>query len=284
VSRVLVTGAGGQVGRAAARVHTARGDEVQALDRAGLDVTDRAAVAAAVAAFEPDLVVHAAAWTAVDAAESDERGAFQANAEASAHVAAAARDAGAQLVTFSTDYVFAGDAAEGYVESDPVAPLSAYGRTKLAGEWAARAEHPDGTYIVRTAWIYDEEGANFVRTMLRIARERGAASVVTDQVGSPTYAGHLSEAVAELVDRCPPGTYHLAGSGATSWHGFAAAIFEDAGVACELSATTSDAFPRPARRPACSFLRSERPGAPVLPPWREGLRACLARMDMEVPT
>ncbi len=116
--------------------------------------------------------------------------------------------------------------------------------------------------------------------MLRLAAERGAVAVVTDQVGSPTYAGHLASALADLVDRCPPGTYHLAGSGATSWHGFAAAIFEDAGVACELSETTSDAFPRPARRPACSILRSEHPAAPVLPPWREGLRACLSRMEV----
>jgi dTDP-4-dehydrorhamnose reductase len=280
VSRALVTGGGGQVGRASARVLAERGHEVLACDRAALDVTDAAAVEHAISTFAPDVVVHCAAWTDVDGAESDEAGALRLNAEATGHVAASARRAGARLVAISTDYVFDGANPAGYVESDPTGPLSAYGRTKLAGEEAARAAHPDGTYVVRSAWIYDEAGSNFLRTMLRLAAERGAVAVVTDQVGSPTYAGHLASALADLVDRCPPGTYHLAGGGATSWHGFAAAIFEDAGVACELSETTSDAFPRPARRPACSILRSEHPAAPVLPPWREGLRACLSRMEV----
>ena len=136
---------------------------------------------------------------------------------------------------------------------------------------------------MRTAWIYDAEGRNFVRTMLRVAREQGSARVVTDQVGSPTFAGDLAATVAELLDRCPPGTYHLAGSGSATWFELAAATFEEAGVPCALEPTTSDAFPRPARRPACSILRTEVPDAPALPPWREGLRRCLAHVEVATP-
>ena len=229
-------------------------------------MTDADAVERAVAAFAPDVVVHCAAWTDVDGAEADEAGALRLNADATGHVAAAARRAGARVVTISTDYVFDGANPAGYVESDATGPISAYGRTKLAGEEAARAAHPDGAYVVRSAWIYDEAGTNFLRTMLRLAAERGAVSVVTDQIGSPTYAGHLAVALADLVERCAPGTYHLAAAG----HELArlrGGHLRGRRRRLRALETTSDAFPRPARRPACSILRSEHPGAPVLPPW-----------------
>ena len=187
------------------------------------------------------------------------------NVEGAKNVAAL----GAPVVYFSSDYVFDGSKGEPYVESDEPHPLSIYGRTKLDGEREVR----EG-WIVRSSWLFGWTGKNFVRTMLELGRERDEVSVVADQVGCPTYVGHLAEATKELLDR-PHGTWHLAAEGECSWAEFARAIFEEAGLDCRVREITTEELARPAQRPAYSVLRSEK-GAPQLPHWREGLRVCLA--------
>jgi dTDP-4-dehydrorhamnose reductase len=258
---VLVTGAGGQLG--AALLESFAG--ALGLTRAGWDVT-----------FPPppglgpvDLVLHAAAYTDVDGAESDPQTAAAVNVGGTQNAAAL----GAPLVYFSSDYVFDGTKRTPYVESDPPNPLSAYGRTKLHGEAAAGEE----AWIVRSSWLFGWTGSNFVRTMLRLGAERDEVAVVDDQRGCPTYVGHLAAALRELV-RGPRGVWHLAADGDCTWADFAEAIFEEAGLDCRVRRITSEALGRPAPRPAYSVLRSERPGAPALPHWREGLRACLERL------
>lgn len=265
--RVLITGAGGQLGRALAAEF---GDEaVTALTRRDWDVTGPPG--AAVARARWDLVLHAAAWTDVDGAEADPQGAAAVNVGGTAGAAAL----GAPLVTFSTDYVFDGRKGRPYVESDGASPLSAYGRTKLHAEGAAGPE----AWIVRTSWLFGPTGHNFVRTMLRLGAERDEVAVVDDQRGCPTFVGHLATAVRELVDGdLERGVWHVAADGECTWAGFAEAIFEEAGLRCEVRRIRTDELARPAARPAYSVLRSERPGAPVLPHWRDGLRACLAQM------
>jgi len=274
MTRVLVTGGGGQLGREFALL---LGDGAVAPGRAELDVTDAASVERAVAAHAPELVLHCAAWTDVDGAEADPEGARLANEEGSRNVARAARAAGAGLVGFSTDYVFAGDDPSGYDEESPVAPRSVYGATKLAGERALLAEHPDA-YVVRTAWVFSPRGHNFLLTMLRLGAERDELRVVDDQVGCPTATPHLARATMELVERCAPGVYHLAGGGSTSWHGFASAIMQEAGLGARVVAIPSSELQRPAPRPACSILRTVRADAPRLPHWKDGLRDCLAAL------
>jgi dTDP-4-dehydrorhamnose reductase len=271
---LLVTGAHGQLGRALRDVYS--DEDVLALGHAEWDVTLPPPQLSPPA---PSLVLHAAAWTDVDGAEADPQGAASVNVGGTTHVAEYARSIGAPLVAFSTDYVF--DGRKGgrkggpYVESDDPNPLSAYGRTKLHAEAAAGED----TWIVRSSWLFAEGGTNFVRTMLRLGREQDEVAVVGDQRGCPTYAGHLAAATRELVDRAlPRGVWHLAADGDCTWAEFAQAIFEDAGLACRVRPITSEALARPAPRPAYSVLRSERPGAPRLPHWRDGLRVCLARI------
>jgi dTDP-4-dehydrorhamnose reductase len=278
--RVVVTGAGGQVGRALVSALGRRGVTPTALDRAALDVGDEAGVRRVLAEHAPDLVLHTAAWTDVDGAEADEDGASRVNAHGTRVVARAAAAVGARLVAYSTDFVFDGRRDTPYVESDPVAPLSAYGRTKLAGERAALEEHPDGTWVVRTAWVFDEVGTNFVRTILRLAASREEVAVVSDQRGSPTYAPDLAEATLDLLDACPPGVHHLAGGGSCTRLEWARAVVEDAGLPCRVTPTTSAAFPTPARRPASSALRSEHACTPVLPSWRDGVRRCVTALEV----
>lgn len=217
---------------------------------------------------EAELVLHAAAWTDVDGAESDPAGAELVNVGGTRNVAAL----GAPLVYYSSDYVFDGSKREPYVESDEPRPLSAYARTKLAGEHEVR----DG-WILRSSWLFGWSGTNFVRTMLRLAEERDEVSVVADQVGSPTYVGHLAEATRELL-LLPGGIWHVAAGGQCTWAEFARAIFEEAGVDCRVREITTEELGRPAPRPPYSVLRSERDSAPRLPHWREGLRACLDRL------
>ena len=273
--RVLVTGGGGQL---AADLCAAFADaEMLAPPRAELDVTDEESVARAFALHRPELVLHCAAWTDVDGAESDPDGAWRANEYGSRHVARAARACGAALVGFSTDYVFAGDDPAGYDEHSPVAPRSVYGASKLAGERALLTEHPDA-HVVRTAWVFSPRGQNFLLTMLRLGLERDEVGVVDDQIGCPTAAAHLADATMELVERCAPGTYHLAGGGSTSWHGFASAIMEQAGLSARVEPIASSELQRPAPRPACSILRTVHADAPRLPHWRDGLRDCLAAL------
>jgi dTDP-4-dehydrorhamnose reductase len=216
-----------------------------------------------------DLVLHAAAWTDVDGAEADPQSAFAVNVGGTQHVA----ELGAPRVYFSTDYVFDGSKGAPYTESDTPSPLSAYGRSKLQGEAAAG----ERAWIVRSAWLFGWTSHNFLLTMLRLGRERDEVAVVDDQRGCPTYVGHLAAAVREVVE-LPFGRWHLAAEGECTWAELAEAIFEEAGLDCRVRRITTAELGRPAPRPAYSVLRSERPDAPRLPHWREGLRACLARV------
>lgn len=256
---IVVTGAGGQLGRALLDVFPG----ALGLTRADWDVTFPPP-----AGLEPDLVLHAAAWTDVDGAEDDPQGAAAVNVGGVQHAA----ELGAPLVAWSTDYVFDGTKREPYVESDAPSPLSAYGRTKLHGEAAAG----DEAWIVRSSWLFGSTSRNFVRTMLRLGAERDEVSVVDDQRGAPTYVGHLAEATKEILD-LPYGTYHVAAAGDCTWAEFADAIFAEAGLATRVRRITSRDFGARALRPAYSVLRSEK-GAPELPHWREGLRECLATL------
>lgn len=218
----------------------------------------------------PDLVLHAAAWTDVDGAEEDPQGAAAVNVGGTQNVAAL----GAPLVYFSSDYVFDGHKDGPFVESDAPNPLSVYGRTKLHGEAAAG----EGAWIVRSSGLFGWTSRNFVRTMLRLGAERDEVAVVDDQRTAPTYVGHLASAVREIVRR-PFGVYHLAAAGECTWAEFAEAIFDEAAVDCRVRRITTADYGAPAARPANSVLRSER-GAPSLPHWRDGLRACLSRLAM----
>ena len=266
--RVLITGAGGQLGRALQEAFA--DDHLVALSHEEWDVAHPPSYKLSQGGF--DLVLHAAAWTDVDGAEADPQGAAAVNVGGTANVAGL----GAPLVAFSTDYVFDGRKTTPYVESDAPNPLSAYGRTKLHGEAAAG---PDA-WVVRSSWLFGPTGHNFVRTMLALGSKRGEVAVVDDQRGCPTYVGHLSDAVRRLVDSgAPPGTWHLAADGDCTWADFAEAIFEEAGLETRVRRITTAELARPAPRPAYAVLRSERPDALTLPHWREGLRACLAALS-----
>ena len=247
---------------------------VTALSRSELDVADVDAAREAVAGH--DVVINAAAWTRVDDAESQEREAHRVNALGAQSLARAAAAAGAVLVQISTDYVFDGRATTPYAEDAPLAPVSAYGRTKAEGERLARAAHPDGTLIVRTAWLYGEHGPNFAATMLALAAQRETLSVVDDQRGQPTWTRDLAEQIVRLIDSgARAGVVHGTASGETTWFGFARAVFEEAGLDPErVQPTDSSAFVRPAARPAYSVLGHDRWNALGLEPmrdWREAL-------------
>ena len=235
--------------------------EADARTRAELDVTQPFVV-------ETDLILHAAAWTDVDGAEADQAGAELVNVDGTRNVVAQ----NVPVVYYSSDYVFDGSKREPYVESDEPRPLSVYGRTKLEGEREVR----DG-WIARSSWLFGWTGTNFVRTMLRLGADRDEVSVVADQLGSPTYVGHLAEATRELL-ALPQGTWHVAAEGECTWAEFARAIFEEAGLDCRVREITTEELGRPALRPAYSVLSSEREGVPRLPHWREGLHACLERL------
>jgi dTDP-4-dehydrorhamnose reductase len=272
--RALVTGAGGMLGHDLVPALRRAGWVVTALGRDDLDVTDASQCVAAVDGH--DLVVNAAAYTAVDAAETDEPAAFAVNAVGAANVARACSRAGARLVHVSTDYVFDGTATEPYAVDHPVAPGSAYGRTKAAGEWAVRALCRE-SWVVRTAWLYGAGGPNFVSTMLRLADERETVSVVDDQVGQPTWTVDLADLIVRLVaGDTAYGIHHGTSSGHTTWFGLARAVFKLSGLDPErVLPTTTDAFPRPAPRPAWSVLSHhslEVAGIAAIGDWREGLR------------
>jgi dTDP-4-dehydrorhamnose reductase len=267
--RLLVTGAAGMLGRDVVTAAESAGHDVVALARAELDITDPDAVRAAVADARPDAVVNCAAWTDVDGAEEHEADATRINGDGPGNLAAAAPF----LVHVSSDYVFDGTATEPYTEGDPTGPRTAYGRSKLAGEHAV-AEHGDHA-IVRTAWVFGPHGKNFVATMLKLADDRDEVNVVADQIGCPTFTGHLAPALVEIAERRPSGILHVAGAGQCSWHELAQATFDEAAVDCRALPVTTAEFPRPAPRPAWSVLGSTRPDAPTLPPWREGLSAYL---------
>jgi dTDP-4-dehydrorhamnose reductase len=226
-------------------------------------------------------VVNAAAYTAVDAAETDEDTAHRVNAAGPAVLATALARHGGRLIHVSTDYVFAGDARRPYEVDDETGPKSAYGRTKLAGEQAVRELMPDASFVVRTAWVYGATGGNFVKTMARLERERDTVSVVDDQRGSPTWSADLAAGLIELAgSSAPAGTYHCTNAGDTTWFGLTRAIFEELGAdPARVLPTTTDAFPRPAPRPAYSVLSPDAWRSAGLTPmrhWRDALRAALA--------
>jgi dTDP-4-dehydrorhamnose reductase len=289
--KLLVTGRTGQVGHELARLAWPSGWRLAAFDHAGLDITRREAVFAAVAEERPDLVINAAAYTAVDRAESETEAAWAGNAEGPGHLAAACQEAGIPLLHISTDYVFDGSKSGPYREDDPVNPIGAYGRSKEAGERAVRAaltEH----MILRTAWVYGAHGNNFVKTMLRLAGERPVLRVVADQHGAPTSAADIAGAIAAVARQIASGnarwgTYHFTGSGATTWHGFAEAVFAEAapyrGPPPRVEPIATADYPTPAQRPANSVLDCTRIAQDfgIVPrPWR----AALAEMIREIYT
>jgi len=270
--RILVTGAGGQLGQAlppALPQHTIVG-----LTHADLDIAEGDAVRAALAAAAPDLVINTAAWTDVDGAESDPEGAFRANATGPEILARATAQRGIPLLHVSTDYVFGGEGSRPLDEEAVPAPRSVYGRSKLAGEEAVRAHQPRH-FLVRTAWLYALQGRNFPSTLLALA-SRPELRVVDDQHGSPTWAPHLAEAIGRLIATERFGTWHLAGQGGTTWHGFARALLDGAGIRTPLVPVPTSAFPRPAPRPSYAVLTTRRDPPILLPPWEEGVAAWAA--------
>ena len=266
------------------------GHELVPVDLPELDITDASAVGVLVARLQDEpgslhAIVNCAAWTDVDGAESRREQARAVNVEGAAVLAAVARQGQLPLLHISTDYVFDGVApldADGrprpYRESDPTGPRSVYGETKLEGEQAVLGASAENT-VVRTAGLYGLDGRNFVDTMLRLAGERDSVQVVTDQVGSPTWSGHLAPALIGLLERGVAGLVHLTGGGHVSWNGFAREIFRQADVDCRVEPTSSDQSVRPAPRPAWSALESERDDVLPLPPWQDGLAGYLAARD-----
>ena len=265
--RILVTGAAGQLGRSLAAPLAQH--EVTAYARAQLDITDLAAVRSAVAAVKPDVVINAAAYNRVDDAEADATEAYRGNALAPRNLALATAERGVPIVHVSTDYVFDGRGTRPYHEYDAPSPQSAYGRSKLAGEIAVRDVNPKH-YVVRTAWVYHEQGANFPRTMLSLAT-RPEVRVVDDQVGCPTYAPHLAQAIARLIETDAFGTYHFAGAGSVTWYGLTRNLFALRGIATPVVPVTTEEFPRPAPRPRYSVLTTLQEPRIVLPPWEDAL-------------
>jgi dTDP-4-dehydrorhamnose reductase len=280
--RLLITGSAGMLGRAVTAAATAVGHDVIALARSDLDITDAAHVARVVAAAEPGAVINCAGWTDVDGAETREAEALRVNGDGAGHVARAAAEAGARVVHISTDYVFDGAKRAPWVESDPVAPLQAYGRTKLAGERAVAEANGDHA-IVRAAWLYGAGGANFVDTMLRLCAEREEVEVVADQCGRPTWTGHLAPALVELAERGGDvGLFHAAGESQCTWYEFAVEIAHGAGLHARMVPTTSERVARPATRPPYSVLGTEREPGIVLTDWRDGLAEYLQERAQRV--
>jgi dTDP-4-dehydrorhamnose reductase len=271
--RLLVTGSAGMLGQDIVRAADAAGHETVGLVREDVDITDLAAIETALRERAPDVVINCAGWTDVDGAEASPEQAFRANATGAGNVATAAARAGAWIVQISTDYVFDGSKRSPYVESDPPSPLSSYGSTKLEGEREVVARCPDMHTIVRTSWLFGT-GRCFPATIVRLAAERDELTVVDDQVGCPTFTGHLAEALIELIDAhaLPLGVVHMAATGSCSWYELAGEVLASAGVQCELRPADTTELARPAPRPAYSVLATEwGPLVPRLPDWREGV-------------
>jgi len=264
------------------RVGAAAGHELVPVDVDELDITDSRAVEEAFARIQPEAVLNCAAWTDVDGAEVRREQAHAVNADGARNLAMAAAWERVPLVHVSTDYVFSGEgfvdafgAPRAYLESDPTGPRTVYGQTKLEGEREVLAASPRHT-VARSAWLFGVGGRNFPETMLALAAEREAVQVVTDQVGCPTWTGHLAPALLGLIERRVSGLVHLAGTGHVSWNGFAKEIFRQAEVDCRVEDASSEQMARPAPRPAWSALESEREDVIPLPPWQDGLAGYLA--------
>jgi dTDP-4-dehydrorhamnose reductase len=281
--KLLVTGAAGMLGRDVMLAAGNAGHAIVGYGRAELDVTDPGQLDRRLELERPDVVINCAAWTDVDGAEEAEEGAFAVNGSGAGNVAAAAAKVEARIVHVSTDYVFDGVKGAAYVESDQPAPLSAYGRTKLAGEEAVAAANKRH-FIVRSAGLYGIGGRNFVDTMLRLSEAQSEVTVVRDQVGSPTYTWHLAYGVVRLIEGIEYGIHHMAAGGQCSWYEFAREIFEQAEVECRVLSITSDEFGAAAPRPAFSALASQREHAIRLPSWRDGLAGYLAQRKAQEGT
>lgn len=286
--RILVSGAYGQLG---SELKTLRSEypewDFLFTDVDSLDITVENAVDQFIAGKNIDFLINCAAYTAVDKAETDVELATKVNALAPGVLAKVTKKYGIKLIHISTDYVFAGDACEPYSEEDDVNPQGVYGQTKLEGERNVLAQNPE-SIIIRTAWLYSVFGNNFVKTMLRVGRERGELGVVFDQVGSPTNAADLAAAVLEIIrlsekdaSAFVPGIYHFSNEGVASWYDFAVAIFEMAGVKCKVNPLTSDQFPTPTKRPHYSVLNKSKIKNTFnirIAYWRDSLQLCLQKM------
>jgi dTDP-4-dehydrorhamnose reductase len=287
--RILVFGGGGQLALSldACQPRIAGQAEIVTLDIASADITNPASVARAFATVRPALVINAAAYTAVDRAESEEKLAFVVNAMGPCHMARECAAAGIPLIHVSTDYVFDGTGDQPLQPDHPVGPLNAYGRTKLAGEWAVLATHPSASFVFRTSWVFSPWGSNFVKTMLRLATQRDEIGVVADQFGCPTYAPDLADALLQVAldllagKSHRPGMYHFCNSGPTHWHAFAEAIFREAAAAGRtvprVRAITTAEYPTPAPRPAWGVLdttSTAREFGLTIPPWQDALGRC----------
>jgi dTDP-4-dehydrorhamnose reductase len=280
--KLLLTGAGGMLGRDLARAGARAGHDLAPLSHADLDICDLHAVEHAVGSSGAGAVLNCAAWTDVDGAEAHREQAYAVNATGASNLARAAAGLGIPLVHVSTDYVFSGEPpldeqgrARAYVESDPTGPRSVYGQSKLEGERRVLAASPEHT-VVRSSWLFGVGGRNFADTMLRLAGEREQVRVVVDQIGCPTWTGHLAPALIGLIEREVRGLVHLAGTGAVSWNDFAREIFRQAELSCRVEPSTTAEMDRPAPRPAWSALESERPDVLAMPDWHEGLAGYLA--------
>jgi dTDP-4-dehydrorhamnose reductase len=278
--KVLVTGAAGMLGRDVMLAAGNAGHDVVGFGHTELDVADQSTVSAKFELERPDVAINCAAWTDVDGAEEAEEAAMAVNGKGAGNVAAAAAGVGASVVYVSSDYVFDGAKGTPYVEADQPAPLSAYGRTKLAGEEATAAANKRH-FVVRSSWLFGIGGSNFVETMLRLGADHGEVLVVRDQVGSPTYTWHLAYGIVRLIEGIEFGIHHMAAAGACSWYDFAREIFEQAELECRVLSATTEMLGRPAPRPPYSALTSQREHAIELPSWRDGLSAYLSQRASE---
>jgi len=285
--KILVTGARGQLGSEIRELVTngeATKDLFTFVDREELDLADRAAIERVVGEGAFDAIVNCAAYTAVDKAESEPELADAVNHRAVETLASLAKELGIRMIQISTDYVFDGTSYRPYVESDPVHPQGVYGATKLAGEEAMLRIAPPGGLIIRTSWVYSSYGANFVKTMLRLGRERERLGVIFDQVGTPTYARDLARAILHILQQPEPEAqnevqiYHFSNEGVCSWYDFAKAIFEMAEMEIRVDPIRSEAYPTPAKRPHYSVLDKSKIKEAYdleIPYWRDSLRDCL---------
>lgn len=278
--KLLVTGAEGMLGRDVMLASENAGHDVVGFGHSELDITNDRQPARKVDLERPDILINCAAWTDVDGAEASEEAALEVNALGAGKVAAAAAAVDAAVVYVSSDYVFDGASETPYTETDQTAPMSAYGRTKLAGEEATVAANRRA-FIVRSSWLFGIGGPNFVETMLRLASQHGEVLVVRDQVGSPTYTWHLAYGIVRLIEGSAFGIHHMAAQGSCSWYDFAREIFEQAKVECKVMSATTEMLGRPAPRPAHSVLVSGREHAISLPSWTDGLAGYLAQRRAE---
>ncbi len=278
--KVLVTGVGGQLGFDVMRELARRGVEALGADRAEFDITDAGATRKFITDYAPDAVIHCSAYTAVDKAEDEAEACRAVNADGPANIARVCRDIGAKMVYISTDYVFPGNGETFYEPGDPTGPRNVYGQTKLEGEEAVQAIWPNH-FIVRISWVFGKNGNNFIKTMLRLGREREALSVIADQWGSPTYTKDLAPLLCDMIETERYGVYHATNEGVTNWADFAKEIFKEAGISCQVHPVSTEEYPTKAARPKNSRLSKiclEEAGFAKLPTWQDALRRYLKEL------